>query len=299
MSDRLTTGKGPWLAASEIEFDQNSGNNVTVETWEGSESECRSKRSQLTAAGSRRTRLMPKGDGNWQLRAEWPYDKEGQNSSFVDVMELEVNAVMRSAYQSPVYRSLFGDFVAVTQDSPRARTTLPIIADCARKYQSGLPREETSGSAAGKYIWRGSAYNTREDAVMAELTARINAIANITANERALAITFYENVAYRGVTSFVEFGHVFRRRITAGTPAAVQANMTGGGKVWTSAEVVAFEGIPSDGWFSIPPDVQWHKDKPRVLSSYGQKTELSYSYTEIVTATRLLYEPYGSAILIF
>ena len=35
-----------------------------------------------------------------------------------------------------------------------------------------------------------------------------------------------------------------------------------------------------------------------MLASYGQKTEISYNYTEVTTASRYMYEAHGAAVLI-
>lgn len=304
MSNRLTNGPGPWLVSSEIEIDLNNNGVNEVQTWEGSEAEVAIKQNALISAGATKLRRVPKGDGDWQVRAAFPFDTQGQNPGYVDVMELEVNAIMRSCYQSAIYRKRFADVDAITGDSLRARATLPVVGDCARKYLNGLPKVEESGANSGKYkglnpnTGEVAYFETRELAVQGELGARLTRIAITTARERNSAIALFENVAFRGVTSFIEYNHVFRRRVTAGSPQAVSANQTGGGMIWTTAEVVAFEGIPNNGWFSLPPDVQWHKDKPRVLKSYGQKTEISYAYTEIVTASALFYEAHDTALLI-
>jgi len=293
MSDRVTTGVGPWLVSAETEIDLNGGY-AYVEVWEGSDAECLAKQSVLIARGATKLKRSPKGDGAWQIRCSFPDDQTNPNKGYVDVMELEVNATMRSCYQSPIYRARFADFNSVTQFSSRANQTLPVVGDCARKYLSGLPRQESNG----QYRYNGTDYATRELAVQAEVGARLNLISGLVAGERNSAIALFENVAFRGVTSFIEYNHVFRRRVTAGSPRAITANQSGGGMIWTSAEVIAFEGLANNDWFYLPPDVQWHKDKPRVLAAYGQKTEISYTYTEIVTASALFYEAWGEAVLI-
>lgn len=290
----VRTGAGPWLVSNEIETDLKNGGSYNTDIWEGTETECRTKRTATIAGGATRIRLGPKGDGSWQLRASYPFDPEGQNSGYVDVMELEVNAIQRSAYQSPQYRWLFSDYVGASQSSAKANSTLPLIGDCARKYQSGLPKRESSGS----YLFDGTGYATRELAIQAELNLRLDDLTTLTVNERAYAGALFENIAYRGVTSFIEYNHVFRRRVTAGSPTAYRANLTGAGMIWTTSEVLSWEGIGASAWFDLDPSSQWHKDKPRVLSAYGQKTEISYSYTEIVTASSLFYRAYNNAILV-
>lgn len=313
MSNRVTTGAGPWLVSEEIEVDTINAGSATVQVWEGSETECRGYLSLLIAYGATKLKLSPKGDGNWQVRGSYPFDKQGQNKSFVDTMELEVNAVMKSIYLSPVYRARFSDYNSISQDSYKARQTLPIIDDCKSKYKSGQPKRGSDGLFSYQYFDSNTANDgdtnpatdpvvkvaTREEAIQRELGDRLNQAGFATGSSEFISATqLFENVAFRGVTSFIEYNHVFRRRVTAGSPNAYRANSVGGGKVWTSAEVIAWEGIPQNGWFDLPVDVQWHKDKPRVIAAYGQRTEISYTYTEIVTATAIAYNRYGSAVMI-
>lgn len=297
MSDRMTTGFGPWLASLENELDTITAAASTIEVWEGTEAECRTKYATLQTAGATRLKLAPKGDGNWQVRAAFPFDNEGLNQSYVDTYELEVNALQRSIYQSPIYRARFSDYNSITRNSDKANDTLAIVADCARKYASGQPKRESNAT----YLFDGVGYATREAAVEAELGTRFSLLGTLSGPEVLSGLHLFQNVAYRGVTSFIEYNHVFRRRVTAGSATAIQANSVGGGKIWTSAEVILWEGLPTfpnATWFELPVDVQWHKDKPRVIAAYGAKTEISYSYTEIVTATALAYEAHNGAVLI-
>src|ERR1051326_1460998 len=279
---RMTTGPGPFFVRSVLEFNKSTGWE-NVETWEGSENECRLKQAEMVSLGATRVKLSPKGDGNWSVERSFPLNKDKPQGNYVDTMELEVNAIFRSAYQSPVYRKKFSDVDPITGDSAKARSTLGPVGDCVRKYQSGLPKQETNG----KYKYLGVEYATREIAVNTELIARLDAIPGLSNAEKLYAGFLFEEIAYMGATSCIEYNQVFRRPAAAGSPLAVRSNQVGARKIWTSAEVIAWENIPSDGWFDLPPDVQWHKDKPRVVKAYGQKSQLVYSYTQVVTATAL------------
>lgn len=293
----LSTGPGPFFKASELEFQKNQGWEDT-EIWEGTEAECRAKQAQYVAGGATRVRIAPKGDGSWMVRAMFPFNSANASGNFVDTMELETNVTLRSAYQSPLYRKRFSDWDPITGDSAKARATLGPIADCVRKFLAGQPAQQVDGTFS---YWNGIArvsVNTRELAVLGELDARLVALNVLAAGEFRPAKLLFENLAFRGVTGFLEYNQVFRRTVTAGSPQAVRANNEGAGQIWTTAEVIAWEGIPNDGWFDLPPGAQWHKDKPRALSAYGQKTQLTYSYTEIVTASSLFYEAYGVAGLL-
>jgi len=293
----LRSGVFPILVSAELETTEDGGSEY-VEVWEGTQAEVTSKKNVALAFGANRTRIGPKGDGAWQLRASWPFDTTQPNEGYVDTLELEVNASMPSLYNSPVYRSWFGDVGSVTGYSTRANATVRVVEDCANKIKAGLPRQE----ANGKFKYRDLAgveaeYATRELAVAAELDDRLDAIASLTATEKSAAEYLYQEAAFMDVTGFIEYSSVFRRTVTAGHPSAITANQTGAGMIWTTAEVIAFEGVGSGGWFVLPPNVQWHKDRPRVVKVYGQKTQISYTYTEIVTASALHYEAYGNAVL--
>lgn len=298
MGDQATTQLAIFTGST-VEFNKTSGWEQT-DNYEGTLTQCNLKQAQLAASGATRIRLSPKGNGAYQVSGTFPYNTVNPNGNFVDNQELETTVTMRSVYQSPVYRKRFSDFEPITKYSARANATLGMIADVARKYQSGQPRQE----ADFKYKWKAASFVAREQAIEQELADRLAAItvANgypfaLAANEILAAQLLFRNIAFRGVTSFIEYNSVFRRTVTSGSAQAVRANNTGAGKIWTTAELVAFEGI-NGVWFDIPPDANWHKDKPRVLSAYGQKTQISYSYTEIVTASWLEYEAHGGAVLI-
>ena len=300
MSDRLTTGQGPWLTSAEIETDKTSKGSNLVEVWEGSEAECRNYDYIVQGNGATVTKLSAKGDGNWSLRASYPYDKDGNNQGYVDTMELEVNVINQRWENSPIFRSKFSDYIAVTRSSAKADACITVIRDIAQKYRSGLPTLEQTGTNAGKAKWLSTYYNSKELALDAEWLYRIaiiDAALTLSSGDKAAAYKMLLLVI-RGLSGFLEYSHVFRRRVTAGSANAIRANNVGSGKIWTSAEVVSWEGIPQNGWFDLPVSVQWHKDKPRVTASYGSRTEISYSYTEVATASDLLYEAYGSAVLL-
>lgn len=288
---RQGTSAGPFLNSSELEYDQSRGWE-RVEVWAGSETECRTKQTSVVNQGNAtRVYLASKADGEWQLRIVYPYN-ESADETATYTFELDVATIARSVYQSPVLRSRFSDYVAATGLSTKADAACQIVGDLERKYKSGLPAIETDG----KYKYISTEYNTRELAILAEFDARMTA-AGIAGADKTLAQNLWHDVTSRGVTSFLEYNAVFRRTITAGSPLAVRASFAGANQIWTTDEVVNFEGIPNDGWF-ILPQCQWHKDQPRVLAAFGRKTQLSYTYTQIRTASGLYYTAYGGATLI-
>ncbi len=300
MPDLSTTPRAIFVRST-LEFTAREGWS-NVELYEGTEDQCRSELSISLARGAHRTRLSPKGDGAWALEATFTFNAAAPNGegNFVDTQELEVSAHLESWTRSWLYRARFSDYIASTRDSAHARDTIAVIGDCSRKYLAGQPAPEADGLF--RYPPKtGTVYPTREKTIEAELAARLSTAKlgyTLSDSEFLSAYQLFTNVAYRGVTGFLEYNQVFRRTVTAGSPQAIAANRVGAGMVWTTAELVAWEGIPNDGFFDLPPDSSWHKDKPRVLAAYGQKTQITYSYTEIVTASALFYQAYGSAALI-
>jgi hypothetical protein len=311
---RLGTSNGPWLVEETLE-NSTQGSNST-QTWEGSAAECSAKRLALISAGATKLAYSSKGDGNYVLKAEWPVDiNNAGSSSYVDTLELDTNLVQRSVYQSPIYRKKFSDYNSTTGYSRRANITIPIVKKAVQYLQNLQPTIAKTDKTDNKQeiSVRNPTYKvpnlagvmvdfpTAERAAEAYLYNRLqDAIdyGDITVGEANTATKLFYEVGYMDTTTFWEFGTVFRRTVTASVPSAVNANFAGVGMIWTSAEVSAFEGIGSGGWFTLPVGKQWIKDKPRVQKSYGQKTQLSYNYTEIVSASALLYEAYGTATLI-
>jgi len=308
---RLGTSAGPWLVEEGLETTPTG--NESFQVWEGSASEVAGKRLALIAAGASRIKYNSKGDGNYEVRASWSYDYSNPSSAtYTDTLELETNLVQRSIYQSPVYRARFSDFVSATQYSLKANKTLSVIKQAAHLLESLQPTLQKTRTGATTTInvphsvyeiyniraTTPTAYSTAQDAAVAYLLNRLGPLALSSGENFAAQSLFYE-IAFMGVTNFWEFGTVFRRTVTAAVPSAIQANYAGVGMIWTSAEVSAFEGIPtSGGWFTLPANKQWIKDKPRVLKAYGQKTQLSYNYTEIISASANAYQAYGTATLI-
>ena len=297
---RIGTGSGPFLISTDLEYDKTRGWE-TIEVWEGSEAEIAAKQLAVVEIGATRALKMSNGDGNYRLRASYPYeDPDTPTETLVDTMELDTAAIARSVYQSPVFRSRFSDYA--NNVSAKGDMSAFIVGDLVRKYQAGQPKQETNG----KYKYLTTEYDSRELAIHAEFKARMDtagiattsATYGASSGDAGLAWGLYVNIVSRGVTSFLEYNSVFRRTVTAATPSAVTANFEGSNKIWTTAEVISWESIPNDGWFVLPAGVQWHKDTPRVLSAFGQKTQLVYSYTQVRSATRLLYEAYNGATLI-
>jgi len=296
MSNRMGTSVGPFYVGTEIVTSDTEGAE-SVETYQGSETECRNFSYVLKSRGATKLQIRAGPEGDWQVIGSFPFDADGEQDPIVDTMELDTNAVMRSVYQSPIFRSKFSDYSSTTNHSYRADFALGVVRDCSNIYLRGLTTEEID-YAYDNYTATG---HTAEDAIYAFAAYRLSVTTlgyALSAGEKTAALNLLKNVAFRGVTSFLEYQQVFRRTVTAGSPNAVRTNYIGAGQIWTTAEVNAWENIPNDGWFVLPTGMQWHKDKPSASKAYGQKTQLTYHYTEIRTASALLYAPYGSATLI-
>jgi hypothetical protein len=96
----------------------------------------------------------------------------------------------------------------------------------------------------------------------------------------------------------LEYHTVYRRTLTAATPQQVRASYEGATMIWTTDEVQSFEGISPFDWFQLPSGSQWIKSPPFVTATARQKTQLVYTYTECKQATALLYDAFGSAVLL-
>ena len=114
----------------------------------------------------------------------------------------------------------------------------------------------------------------------------------------ALMQNLFRGIAYYGVKDCEQSRTVYRRRIMAASFNQVQAGFVGVGQIWTTAEILAFENVPSSWWFQLPSTLQWFKSPPRVLTVAQQKTEIEYSYQAVFKAWSGVFTAYGSATLL-
>ena len=108
----------------------------------------------------------------------------------------------------------------------------------------------------------------------------------------------FRGIAIAGNTSGLQFNSIYRRRITAASYSQIQASFTGKGKIWTTAELVSLENVPSAWWFQLPTDYLWLKIPPEVSTVANQKTEVTYNYKAVAEAWGLMYDSYGAATLL-
>ncbi len=257
--------------------DQASSGIRTLYTYEGSQAECETQRILEKIKGATYLNLRPKGDGNYQLVATYPFDAEQGPASEppTDVHELDVSVAQPNADQCPRLRAIaasaFGSFDAGT-------AAVGVIKGISDDYLRG----------DHKYM-------------MGNLRSPTKAEAAVTAKypDNAVALKIFKTFAYLGTDNFIEYQLVYRRTITAATPLQVQASFVGINKIWTTAELRAYEVLPDDWWFKLPTEYLWHKSHPTVNTVGGHKTQIAYYYTAGLSWAGMLYEAHDSASLIY
>ena len=128
--------------------------------------------------------------------------------------------------------------------------------------------------------------------------SRSDRVATMYSDSVLNAQRLFINIVGRGLQAALEYHMVYRRTLTAARPNQVRAAYTGVGMIWTTGEVQSFEGISPSDWFQLPASQQFIKSPPNVTATARQKTQLTYSYTQCFQATALLYDAYGSAVLL-
>jgi hypothetical protein len=187
--------------------------------------------------------------------------------------------------QSSVYRS------------PKVRTRLlpahiGIVHRAVTDYQAGLFPEDTS--VTPPLSPEEIAAATVDVGIQKEGNApagRTNAQARVDGRD------LFAAVALAGIEDYISYTNVYRRTLTAASPQQVRASYEGVGKIWTTAEVQAWENIDPTGWFVLDAGKQWLKSKPQVIGIAGQKTQIVYTYTECEIAFGLVYDAYKDAVL--
>jgi hypothetical protein len=189
-----------------------------------------------------------------------------------------VNAGQPNVYQSPKLRTLLTD------------KQLGIVARIVSDYEGGAYPKTTGGDAATDAL----------NDVQTQIGNTGDAAPGFTNTQaKNIGAKLFAAVAFRKTDSFLDFNPVYKRTLTAALAQQVQASFVGYGKIWTSAEVAAFEQTPFTlGFFNLPPDLQWIKHPPVVVAVYGQKTQVTYQYQACKKATALLYDPFGAAQLL-
>lgn len=297
MSDRIAvSGQTPVLSGPEI-TDQLKGGTESRYTWVGSRSECEAQRAICRAGNATTVVLRPMGDGNWELSATYPNSPEEDGGAGADEPtnqhELEITAETVPVWQSPV---LIG-----THDTPGffGRDEILAMQMVWKLYEDGQYASMDTPYVAGlvtnypDYIVGWSTMLPTERA-LTDVKGRLLDIAG----DWLGAQEFFNSVLFKGTDKVYRYQYSYRRTITAANWVQVQVGFEGVGKIWTSAEVVAAEGVPTAEWFGLPV-TQWLKQPPRVSAAAGGKTAIEYSYQGgFDAASHFLYQAHGTAALI-
>lgn len=241
-------------------------------THEGTEAEMVALRAAVIGTGANMINQSPSGNGLFTLRVSYPW-AEGEDGDPITEDPQDIHEIEVQVEQPPVWNSevLHGLFASQSQADAYVGVAKAIIEKfLAGGYvdENGDPDITTAKAAL--------ASKTSSNAVVAKLFDRVTS----------------------GTDAFIEYRNVYRRTITAASYTQIQASYTGAGQIWTTAEVVAFEGTPEATWFGLPADLQWLKAPPTVQAVSGGKTQIQYYYSAFKQATALLYTAYSGATLL-
>jgi hypothetical protein len=252
--------------------------------FEGTYADCYNARLVLRATGLYSAiTFEPIGDGKYRLLASSPYDEFFMTPGPVpSINELEIEVAQIDLAFSKKLNDLIGS---------QCIGAVLLICDDFK---------------AGKY----ATYDDSDimlldggwgDPTPGMETGAMKAVVNVASAlgvSATLAKALFTNVCGRGLSAALEYHTVYMRTLTAATPGQVQASYEGAGMIWTTSEVSSFEGISAFDWFQLPSNQQFIKGPPKVTATARQKTQLYYTYTQCKQATALLYDAYGSAVLL-
>ena len=284
--NRIGLAPGPYLHDYTLSQDTRTGAESEM-VWEGSGSEILLAKQVAIAAGASSISIKPMGDGNFTMRATYPWDQNGNpagaGAGIPSIFELETETSQVLVWMNQKLNNIF---------------TPPQLADLfkvVQNFNNGSYPNPTQLTANPSWRDNPSAY-------------RFAAEADALTVGGAYGLKLFKSIAYRGMDSSYVFNTIFKRTLTAATPNQIRASFTGAGMIWTTSEVTAFEGLDPNGWFVLPsyfetprgapPAMQWLKTMPNVAAVAHQKTQVQYSYVACRQASGFLYEPYNSAILL-
>jgi hypothetical protein len=254
--DRINSTGQPVIKSEKLINNLRSGNSFErVHT--GSYAAMAVQRLIESASGASHIELESLGDGNYQLTASFPWDGVNGSSSEAPVNSHELD---ESSEQTSVYNSdiMHAQLVAAFGSDAGANGALAFLKGAVKGFEATAmdPPAQTA----------------------AEATFTI-----YTGGQLTLMLNLFRGIAYNQETTCQQTIIDYKRRITAATFNQIQATFEGVGKIWTTAEVIAFELTPAAWWFQLPGSLLWYKSNPRVLTVAGQKTEVTYSYKSYVT----------------
>lgn len=280
MSDLLRASGviGPILSGPTTRYNKLDGYQSEY-AYEGTQAECQAALATLVAGRAQDVMLAPSGNGLWRVSGTFagtPNEEGGFDADPpTNIHELDTVAEQVAWNKSDVARSYF--------NAARQEYIIAILDFHINKYRNSA--QTTDDPAAHIY-----------QNFVTELTASLELVSGIT--ETADALKLAKHVIAYGIESFTNYRPIYYRTITAASYNQVQAAYTGVGKVWTAAEVVAFEGVPESEWFGLDTNFLWLKSPPRVSASAQGKTQISYQYTGALSYSKFQATAYGSATLL-
>lgn len=254
-ADRLNS-KGSIVLKSET-FDTNTASGGgTTRVYTGSKAQCQAQKMVEQGFGATVTKLESTGDGNYQLTATYTWDTSqgGSSSPAINAHDLDIDIEQVDIYTSDVMRNQlytsFGTWAGVNG-------AVTFIKARVAEIESNPP------------------------AAIATVEAEFSIYAGA---QLALMLNLFRGIGLHKITTCNQEKCVYKRRITAASYNQVQAGFTGASQIWTTAEILAFENVPSLWWFQLPAGYQWAKVGPIVSTVAQQKTEISYYYVRIFKA---------------
>lgn len=218
--------------------------------------------------------VRQENSSRWKLTSVFPFDESGGEPALLTgTYELDVEMEQPSVFSNPRLRSMLPD------------NYIAAVARIIENFQAGQYSMTTTGGAT--------------DAGWAAAVTDLKAAVPVGSNYQARALQLFSTVVAMKTEAFMEYYNVFKRTITAALPIQVQASQIGKKKIWTTAEIIAFENPPSSGFFQLDSTSLWYKTPPLVCANARQKTQVSYNYIETKQANGILYEPYNSAVLLY
>lgn len=266
---KATGATAPFLTGPEIQEELRGGTTTTY-SYTGTLNDCQIQRQIAKANGATSISLGPDGTGLWRLSTTFaglPEDEGGAASEPVqNLHELEVSPEQVPVWECEIIRSHL------------SYADIALVRRAVGMFLSNSPLD-----VGGTVLTN----PTKAQYVTQLLTE--------TSNDTDSEALFNRVIAQGESATY--FRSVYRRTITAASWAQVQAAFTGASKIWTSAEVVSAEGVPTSEWFGLP-NVFWLKAPPRVSASYGGKTEIQYYYQEVTQPSKYFYAAYSGATLL-
>lgn len=248
---------------SSVDQNEDKSGFRTSYTYTGTRQQCEQQRLLERTRGAKQLQLRPKGDGNWELVTTYPVDAEdggnGDSEQPSETHELEVSMAQQDVWTNTKLNAAL------------LEANIYKLKALVDRYKNGDPAMKTPEKA---YI-----------AVYTEIG---------TGAQGDLAVDYFEQIALKGVDHWIFYRQVYSKTITVATPRQVQASFEGVQKIWTTAQLLAWERLPSDWWFQLPTDTKWHKSMPRISTNIGKsaKTQINYQYIGSDEASTLLYDNY-------